>query len=486
MHTVGKRVLLFGSGLVSKPVLIYFAQFDGYKVTVVTNDKPSGDDLVRDFKGKAECVVAKIEDKETCLKLVKEHDIALSLLPATLHPIVADYCLEAGKHMVTTSYLNPVIEKKNPEIVKKGLIFLNEVGLDPGIDHIVTLKMIDDVRQKGGKIRGLYSYCGGLITPDCIDNPLCYKFSWSPLGVFRALSNDAKYLMNGKIVNVPGKDLLYDSQDFNVNNALNIVKYPNRDSLKYREMYGIPEAESVYRGTFRYKGFCEIIAAFKDLGFLSETKVTPNCSTWLQMVKENIKGVSKNQTIFTEAEAKVLLSDLTKEYSGSIDEFILLAKITENPFWKTLEKSKAIDRVKLIVEGLIFFNLLDGKTHLNPSKTYLENFLDRVTPLMQLKKTDSDCVVMTIILEAIYGKTQVHEDLRFQMIINGDKGGLSAMSKTVGYPIAIASKLILDGKITRPGVIGPFTSDVYGPMYDELVRMNLIQKYTVKQFKPKL
>jgi saccharopine dehydrogenase-like NADP-dependent oxidoreductase len=486
MQARAKRVLLFGSGLVSKPVLIYFAQFDGYKVTVVSNDKSSGEDLVKDFKGKAECIVAKIEDRDVCLKLVKEHDIALSLLPAPLHPIVAEYCLEAGKHMVTTSYLNPTIEKRNPEVVKKNLIFLNEVGLDPGIDHIVTLKMIDDIRQKGGKVRALYSYCGGLITPDCIDNPLGYKFSWSPLGVFRALGNDAKYLMNGKIIDVPGKNLLYDSQDFNVNNALNIVKYPNRDSLKYREMYGIPEVESLYRGTFRYKGFCEIIAAFKDLGFLSETKVAPNCSTWLQMVDENIKGVSKAGTVFSESEAKDLLADLTRTYPGSVDEFSLLAKITEHPFWKTLDKSKAADRVKLIVEGLIFFNLLDNKTPLNASKTYLENFLDRVTPLMQLKKTDSDCVVMTIIIEALYSKTQINEDLRFQMIINGDKGGLSAMSKTVGFPIAIASKLILDGKITRSGVIGPFTPDVYGPIYEELVRMNLIQKYTTKQFKPKL
>jgi len=486
MQTNGKRVLLFGSGLVSKPVLLYFSQFEGYKVTVVTNDKSSGEELVRDFKGKAEFVVAKVEDKSTCLKLVKEHDIALSLLPAPLHPIVAEYCIEAGKHMVTTSYLNPTIEKRSHEVAKKGLVFLNEVGLDPGIDHIVTLKMVDDIRQKGGKIRALYSYCGGLITPDCIDNPLGYKFSWSPLGVFRALSNDAKYLMNGKVINVSGKDLLYDSQEFNVNNALNIVKYPNRDSMKYREMYGIPEAESVYRGTFRYKGFCEIIAAFKDLGFLSETKITPGRNTWLQMVKENIKGVSRKDAVFTETEAKVLLSELVNQYPGSVDEFALLAKITENPFWKTIDKHKAAERIKLITQGLIFFDLLDEKNQLDPSKTYLENFLDLVTPLMELKKTDSDCVVMTIILEAVYGKTQIHEDLRFQMIINGDKGGLSAMSKTVGFPIAIASKLILDGKITRSGVIGPFTADVYGPMYDELVRMNLIKKYTVKQFKPKL
>ena len=481
-----KRVLLFGSGLVSKPVLIYFAGFDGYKVTVVTNDIKAGQALVADFQGKADMVLANVEDREACLKIVKEHDIVLSLLPATLHPIVADYCLEAGKHMITTSYLNPVIEKKSEVVTRKNLTFLNEVGLDPGIDHIVTLKMVDEVRKRGGKVRSLYSYCGGLVTPDCIDNPLGYKFSWSPLGVFRALGNDARYLNDNKTVIVPGADLLYNAEEFNVNNALNIVKYPNRDSLKYKDLYGISEAENLYRGTFRYKGFCEIIAAFKDLGFLDEAKVASNRATWLQVAKSATVSVDTNKLLFTPNEAKELLEELTRNYPGAIDEAKLLAKITENSYWRTLSKEKAIDRIKMITEALIFFNFLDNTHPLDPSKSYLENFIDRITPFMTLKQTDSDSVIMTIILEAVYGNTQIHEDIKFQMIINGDKGGLSAMSKTVGFPIAIASKLVLDGKIHRRGVIGPFTPDINTPIYQELVRMNLISQYTVRQFKPKL
>jgi saccharopine dehydrogenase-like NADP-dependent oxidoreductase len=486
MNANVKRVLLFGAGMVSKPVVIYFSSFPGYSVTVVANDHKAGEALVKDFKGKAEFVLGSVEDKELCLKLVKSHDIVLSLLPASFHPIVADYCLQAGKNMTTSSYISPELEKNSTPVIQKGLTFLNECGLDPGIDHVVTLKMIEEIRRKGGRIRSLYSYCGGLITPDCIDNPLGYKFSWSPLGVFRALNNNAKYLKDGKVVTVPGKDLLYNAEEFNVNNALNIVRYPNRDSLKYKDLYGIPEAEDVYRGTFRYKGFCEIIAAFKDLGLLQEIPVTSDRNTWRKMLNGALGQIKEIKIPINYKEVSNIFEELTRPYPNSINHEKLLSKITEHPIWKTLSKDKIIDRIKLIAEGLAYFNLLDDSTILDSKKTYLENFLDRAGPLMQLSQNDSDSVIMTIIIEAVYDKTKIVEDYKFQMIVNGEKGGLSAMAKTVGLPLAIASKLILDGKITRTGVIGPFTSDVYSPIYDELVKMKLISQYNTRHFKPKL
>ena len=183
--------------MVARSVLIYFAKQPSFSVIMASSDRPSLDKIQIDFPKNVTCVLADINDKSTCSQLVTNSDIVISLLPPPLHPTVAGYCLDIGRDLVTSSYLNPEISALNAKAVDKNVAILFELGLDPGIDHVATLKIIDEIRQKGGKIKSMVSFCGGLVSPECVDNPLGYKFTWSPLGVFRALFNDATYLANG-------------------------------------------------------------------------------------------------------------------------------------------------------------------------------------------------------------------------------------------------------------------------------------------------
>lgn len=153
--------------------------------------------------------------------------------------------------------------KLDEKVRNKGLIFLNEFGLDPGIDHLSTMKVVDQVHEKGGKIIEYESWCGGLPSPSSCDNPLGYKFSWSPIGAFRALRNKAVYLDKGELIEVSSEDLLYTTAQIRLNNALTLEGYPNRDSMSYKDVYGLKETKKLLRGTLRYYGFCQLINAFK-------------------------------------------------------------------------------------------------------------------------------------------------------------------------------------------------------------------------------
>lgn len=478
-----KRVLVFGSGLVARAVLVYFTKQPGYEVIMASADRATLDKIGAEFTKNLKCVAVDINDRKTCAELVSQSDVVLSLLPPPLHPKVVEYCLEVGRDLVTSSYLTPEIMALNERAKQKGVSILFELGLDPGIDHVATLKIIDDIRKKGGKIKSMYSFCGGLISPDCVDNPLAYKFSWSPLGAFRALLNDATFLENGQKVTVKAKDLLYAAKPFNVNNALNVIYYPNRDSLKYQEIYNLKEAKTVVRGTFRYKGFAEIIAAFQELGLLADVKATH--SNWRDHINSHVSKSKLNKSILSKNDVKYL-----QEKFPGIDYIKLrfeqiLGAVTSHKIWQTYTKDAILARMALILDGLEHFGFLTDKMQLDAKKSVLENFVDTLLPFLTLKPEDTDSILMTIKFEVEYPDFRA-EDIVFQFVTNGEKQGHSAMSRTVGTSAAIGAKLLVDKKIVRKGVYGPFTEDVYTPVYEEMVREGLVPKYVVKSFKPKL
>jgi saccharopine dehydrogenase-like NADP-dependent oxidoreductase len=224
-----------------------------------------------------------VQDSAKLKSIIYTSDIVISYVPAFLHMHVAKACLELGKNMITASYITKELQDMDQEVKAKGLIFLNEMGLDPGIDHLATMKVIDEVREQNGKIIEYESWCGGLPSPTCCDNPLGYKFTWSPIGAFRALKNKAVYIDNGKSVEIEPRDLLYSSTEVRLNQALTLEGYPNRDSLSYRDVYGLNYAKKFLRGTLRYTGFTELINAFKEIGFWSEEPVKGE--TWLEYTK---------------------------------------------------------------------------------------------------------------------------------------------------------------------------------------------------------
>lgn len=197
-------------------------------------------------------------------------DVAISLIPYTYHATVIKAAIAQKKHVVTTSYVSPAMMELDAAAKEAGITVMNEIGLDPGIDHLYAVKTIDEVHKAGGKITSFLSYCGGLPAPENSDNPLGYKFSWSSRGVLLALRNAAKYYKDGKVVEIAGPELMAAAKPYFIYPGYAFVAYPNRDSTPYLERYSIPEAQTVVRGTLRYQGFPEFIRTLVDLGFLSD------------------------------------------------------------------------------------------------------------------------------------------------------------------------------------------------------------------------
>ena len=239
---------------------------------------------------------------------VAAHDLVISLIPYIHHAAVIKAAIKGKTHVVTTSYVSPAMRELDAAAKEAGIVVMNEIGLDPGIDHLYAVKTIDEVHAKGGKVRysqlfvarwsadrlvqvkHFLSYCGGLPAPECSDNPLGYKFSWSSRGVLLALLNSASYYANGQKTVIDGKSLMAHAKPYFVTPAFAFVAYPNRDSTPFKQFYNIPEAETVVRGTLRYQGFPEFIKALVDLGWLN-ADVQPwldSNLTWADVMKKTI------------------------------------------------------------------------------------------------------------------------------------------------------------------------------------------------------
>lgn len=200
------------------------------------------------------------------------HDVVVSLIPYTYHAAVIKAAIKGKTHVVTTSYVSPAMRELDEQAKNAGIVVLNEIGLDPGIDHLYAVKTIEEVHAKGGKVKEFLSYCGGLPSPVAAGNPLGYKFSWSSRGVLLALLNNAAFYAGGKKQEVSGQELMAHAASYYISPAYAFVAYPNRDSTPFREFYNIPEAETLIRGTLRYQGFPEFIGALVKLGYLNDSE----------------------------------------------------------------------------------------------------------------------------------------------------------------------------------------------------------------------
>ncbi|HNX96266.1 MAG TPA: saccharopine dehydrogenase C-terminal domain-containing protein, partial [Candidatus Aminicenantes bacterium] len=299
-----KRVLVLGAGLVSRPGVVYLLNTPGIQVTVASRTVAKAEQLIAGHpNGRA--LPIDVEDAAALAKLVQEHDIAISLLPWIHHMKVADLCLKYGKHMVTASYVSDAMRALDPAVKAKGLIFLNEVGVDPGIDHMSAMKVIDEVHARGGKIVEFFSYCGGLPAPEANDNPFGYKFSWSPRGVVLASRNSCRFLEKGKIIEIPGQDLFlhYDVEEIEGLGRFEV--YHNRDSVRYQQEYGIPEAITVQRGTYRNIGWCDTLKKIVDLGLIDESPRPQLTSGTFRQMMAGLLGVAENADVRAAAATKL-------------------------------------------------------------------------------------------------------------------------------------------------------------------------------------
>ena len=230
-----------------------------------------------------------VGDSAALDEAVSQVDLVISLIPYSLHETVLRSAIRRKKHVVTTSYASPTLLSLDEECKQADITVLNEIGVDPGVDHLYAVKAVNEVHASGGKILSYESYAGGLPAPEASDNPLGYKFSWSVGGVLLALQNPAKYCEDGVLVEIASGELMKSSKPVFIYPGYAFVTYPNRDSTVYRDHYGIPEAETLFRGTLRYQGYPEFAQALQDLGYLSQSSTllsgSPRPTTWAQLTQ---------------------------------------------------------------------------------------------------------------------------------------------------------------------------------------------------------
>ena len=431
-----KRVLILGSGMVAKPIVEYLLD-RSFRLLIASPMKERADEMIKGRPG-GTTLDWSMGDPETLGKLVAEHDIAVSLLPYNFHADIARVCLANRKSLVTTSYVQPEMQALNEEAKKAGVIFLNEIGLDPGIDHMSAMRIIDHVHNKGGQVEGFYSLCGALPAPEAADNPLRYKFSWSPRGVILASRNSALYLKNGKKVYIDSKDLFKDRFELNFPGAGILEVYPNRDSVSYADIYGIPEARTVYRGTFRYKGWCESLDAMKSINMLEDTEKDYSDISYAGFLAER---------------SGLPAADIRKN-------------ITMKPgFSENTAAYKSLDWLGFFAEKQMGYK----------NTTPFEITSDLMIKKMLLSDDERDMVILQHIILSAYpdGKKEV---IKSSMIDFGSAASNTAISRTVALPAAIAVKMILEGKIRLTGVHRPVFPEIYLPVLAELEKMNIKMK----------
>uniref|UniRef100_A0A8C3VE59 Aminoadipate-semialdehyde synthase n=1 Tax=Catharus ustulatus TaxID=91951 RepID=A0A8C3VE59_CATUS len=268
--SVEKRVLLLGSGYVSGPVLEYLTRDPNIDITVVSVMKEQLEQLTKKYRNVTPVHMDVLMHEEKLSSLVKNHNLVISLLPYSAHPFVAKKCIDNKVNLVTASYLTPAMKELQESVEAAGITVISEMGLDPGLDHMLAMECIDKAKEVGATVISYTSFCGGLPAPEHSDNPLRYKFSWSPQGVLLNTVQSATYLKDGEIVNIPPGGALLDSvtpMDFFP--GLNLEGFPNRDSTKYAEPYGIQTARTLLRGTLRYKGYSRTMGGFVKLGLIN-------------------------------------------------------------------------------------------------------------------------------------------------------------------------------------------------------------------------
>lgn len=318
-----------------------------------------------------------------------------------------------------------------------GITVMNEIGLDPGIDHLYAVKTIEEVHEAGGKILSFLSYCGGLPAPEASDNPLGYKFSWSSRGVLLALRNAAKYWKDGKIIDVPSKDLMAHAKPYFIYPGYAFVAYPNRDSTPYKERYNMPEAQTIIRGSLRYQGFPQFIKVLVDIGFLDDTEseALKKAIPWREATK-SIIGASSSSNEDLEAAIKS-----KAEFESEEDQ-------------------------KRILSGIRWIGLFSDD-NIDPRGNPLDCLCAELEKKMQFEEGERDFVMLQHKFE-IEHKDGTRETRTSTLCEYGDPKGYTAMAKLVGLPCAVAVKQVLDGTLSDKGILAPMSGRINKPLMKEL------------------
>ena len=428
-----KKVLCLGAGLVARPFIHYLSEH-GFHVVVASRTKSKAESLIEGCEN-TEAVAFNIASDDSLLEeLTAKVDLVCSLLPYTFHVKAAKVAIKHKKTFCTTSYISDAMKALEDEAKKAGVLLLNECGVDPGIDHMSAMQIIDHVHNNNGKIVSFTSFTGGLPAPEANNNPYGYKLSWSPRGVLLAGRNDAHFLRDGKEVKIQGADLFQNCEPMEVPGMGTFEGYPNRDSMSYIDIYNIQETKTMLRGTFRNTGWCETLDKIADLGLLDIEERSFADTTYAEMMKE-----------------------LSSAGNGDVKEAVA-------NFCKIEKDSKVISRFEWL--GLFDERKIDPKIN-----TRLDALCALFEEKMNYAPGERDMIVMHHEFIAKYPDKK--QKITSTMIDYGIPNGDSSMSRTVALPVAIASRMILEGRINLTGVYRPTIPEIYEPILEELATLDI-------------
>jgi saccharopine dehydrogenase (NADP+, L-glutamate forming) len=425
-----KHILLFGAGKSATVLIDYLKQTANEKHWLVTvadmNLAAVQSKVGEDAWVKA--VGLSIEDKTARMALIKEADVVISLLPPALHFFVAMDCLAAGKHLMTASYVDERIKALAGEIEKKGILFLCEMGLDPGIDHMSAMQLIHRIKQEGGRICSFLSHCGGLVAPESDDNPWHYKISWNPRNVVLAGKAGAVYREELKVKSQKYETLFDNCAEVAIEGLGQLAYYPNRDSLSYIPVYELEEAETFVRTTLRYPDFCKGWNRIIQLGLTDE----------ITMV--DTEGLS--------------VSAFLKQHFHAKNLFIEGDELLQRQFlFLGLEDQSLINKGVCSMADVLQF-IIEKK--------------------WVLHEHDKDMIVM--MHEIGYEVNGEWSMVNSTLVVKGEDNLRTAMAKTVGLPLGIAATLLLEGKIKETGLHIPIIPGIYEPVLKLLVEHGIVFK----------
>lgn len=431
-----KKILVLGAGRSSTYLISHLAHLAGnqqWKITIADMDENLA--RQRAIYPHTSAMRLDISVHEDLELQVQNHDLVVSLLPAHLHLQVAKLCLSFRKNLCTASYLTEEMKAMDAEVKKAGLIFLNELGLDPGIDHMSAVQLIQKIKSEGCSITEFESFTGGLVAPESDNNPWNYKFTWNPRNVVLAGQGGAvKFIQNGMYKFIPYHKLFRRTEIIDIDEFGKFEGYANRDSLKYRETYGLEDVETMYRGTLRRPGFCRAWDLFVQLGATDDSYVLPN--------SENLTNRNFINTF--------LAYNITDSVEIKLRQYLKIDQ-DDVDLWEKLQWLGIFDRTPVKL------------TNATPAMVLEHILKQKLTPDPQ----DKDMIVMWHKIKYYDMASQAHE-IQSSMVCIGEGGERTAMSKTVGLPLAMGCQLILDNKIQNKGTILPITKDIYGPILHQL------------------
>ncbi|GFO50352.1 alpha-aminoadipic semialdehyde synthase, mitochondrial [Plakobranchus ocellatus] len=443
-----KKALVLGTGLVSRPCVESLVQ-TGFMLTCVSAIQEELDNLLKAFPSLSTVRLDVSKDKEALQKLIRESNIVISLLPQFLHHAIALICIDEKKNLITTSYLDYAMRSLHESAVAAGITVLNEAGLDPGLDHMIAMKSVDALKQVNGQISELRSLCGGIPAEEWNAGPIKYKFSWYPKGVFLSALQPSRCLLDEKIVDY---ETIYEHAETFTGHFedYKLECLPNRDALIYRDMYDIPTASVLFRGTLRHLGFSKVLKALATIGLMEQSA---------------LPELESNAPILTWKELIIILLKLPHGRNQETVEKAVLEKLSNDQ-----------EQLKILTD----LELISNKT-VPKKSTPLDSLCAHLVHFLAYEPGEQDLVLMLVKVSAqlASGQQCIHETT---LIEKGTPiGGHSAMSRIVGLTAAACADLLASGAVQGRGVILPITKDIYEPVLAKLLAEGIKIETTVSE-----